>query len=335
MTVSTDLLTTAGGLKLLFQEGGVGGFRDLGDMNEPNLSNELETVEKYSSRSGRRVLVKEAVISNAYMLEFAMAWIGKQQLRLGLGGGALTKVSAGEVAITKELVGLLGLTPQGLVYPPASPAGEVVTSLDEVTSYDPETEYAVTAVTDAGAGAADVSVAGDLEARFVEGRKFTITGSTGNDGVYTVASGGAVHAGGTTTIPVEEAVADATVDGTITAGDYVLTPVERTIRRSEYSTIPSGDEVLVSYNWDAPAHTCFNPGRKPIFSGVARIVMFPSSGAQIDWDIPKAQLRAADGFEFNDEEFMDIPAVLKALDASESQPTAPFGTIRHWVVAES
>ncbi|GAB5387080.1 MAG: hypothetical protein Alpg2KO_00480 [Alphaproteobacteria bacterium] len=335
MTAITDLLTTPGGIKLLFRENGTNGFRDLGDMNEPNLGTELETVEKYSSRSGRRVLVKEQVISTAYMLEFAMAWIGKQQLRYGMQGGALSEVAAGDVVINKELIGLLGVTPQGLVYPPSDTAGETVNSLDEATTYDAETTYAVTAVTDAGAGSANFAVAGDLAAKFAEGRTFTVTDSTGNDGTYTVASGGAVHAGGTTTIPVDEAVPDSTGDGTITAGDYVLTPAERTIKRSALSTITSGDEVLVSYNWDAPAHSTFNPGRKGIFTGDARIVMFPESGAQIDWEIPKVQLRAGDGIDFNDEEFMEIPAVLKALDASETNPTAPFGTIRHWILPDA
>jgi hypothetical protein len=50
---------------------------------------------------------------------------------------------------------------------------------------------------------------------FQAGYKFTVTRSTANDGVYTVAPGGSTFVTPNTVIPVNEAVADETVDGYI------------------------------------------------------------------------------------------------------------------------
>ena len=54
---------------------------------------------------------------------------------------------------------------------------------------------------------------GDHTLEFIDGVSFTITGSTGNDGTYTVAS--STLAGGDTYIVVDETVASATADGNI------------------------------------------------------------------------------------------------------------------------
>jgi len=73
---------------------------------------------------------------------------------------------------------------------------------------------AITGVTVGGAGAGEFEVAGDLTARYLAADTLIVKGSTNNDGYYTVSAGGSTHAGGTTTIPVDEAVA-AVADGTI------------------------------------------------------------------------------------------------------------------------
>lgn len=74
--------------------------------------------------------------------------------------------------------------------------------------------HAINAVTVAGAGSAAIRVATDITSSLTVGKKIRVRGSTGNDAVYTIRSGSA-FAGGNTTINVDEAVSDATVDGTV------------------------------------------------------------------------------------------------------------------------
>jgi len=64
------------------------------------------------------------------------------------------------------------------------------------------------------AGADTFGVAGDKTSDFVDGDRFVVEGSTGNDGIYTC-NGNSTHAGGTTTITVDQDITDATVDGYI------------------------------------------------------------------------------------------------------------------------
>ena len=74
-------------------------------------------------------------------------------------------------------------------------------------------QVAITGVTVAGgAGVNFFTIATDLTTKFVKGITFVISGSTGNDGTYTVVSS---SFGAATDIVVEEAIADATVDGDI------------------------------------------------------------------------------------------------------------------------
>lgn len=76
-------------------------------------------------------------------------------------------------------------------------------------------QYAITAVVNGIAGVGSFKIAGDQTQNFHAGYRFTVVGSTGNDGVYTVKNGGSSFAAGATTIPVNEAVPDATVDGSV------------------------------------------------------------------------------------------------------------------------
>jgi hypothetical protein len=77
--------------------------------------------------------------------------------------------------------------------------------------------FAITDATIGVAGAGIFKFTSDQRTLFPIGFKFTIVGSTGNDGIWTVKSTGATYAGGKTVIPVVEAVTDATVDGRIFA----------------------------------------------------------------------------------------------------------------------
>lgn len=69
-------------------------------------------------------------------------------------------------------------------------------------------------ITDVVIGAKTFTVAGDHTGTFVAGLKFGVTGSTGNDGTFTVVSSAF---GVATVITVTETISDATVDGSITA----------------------------------------------------------------------------------------------------------------------
>ena len=90
-------------------------------------------------------------------------------------------------------------------------ASDVVCSI-----YQGEISHAVVAVTSGGAEAGNFGIAGDYSAFFTVGLFLVISGSTGNDGIYTVDAAGSAYAAGVTTIEVDEAVASAVADGTLT-----------------------------------------------------------------------------------------------------------------------
>lgn len=75
--------------------------------------------------------------------------------------------------------------------------------------------YPITVATMGVAGSGSFTIAGDHTSNFNAGFKFTVVDSTGNDATYSVKNGGSSYAGGNTTIPVNEAVVDATADGLI------------------------------------------------------------------------------------------------------------------------
>lgn len=79
---------------------------------------------------------------------------------------------------------------------------------------------AIAGVTAGVAGAASFVVSGDRLSLLIEGETLTVSGSTGNDGSYTIRTGSTYSSGSDeTTIPVAESVADATADGTLTIVD--------------------------------------------------------------------------------------------------------------------
>lgn len=77
------------------------------------------------------------------------------------------------------------------------------------------TAQAITVATIGAAGAGSFGVSGNVITQFTKGTKITVYGSTKNDGIYTVKAD-ATYGDTTTTITVEEAVVDDTVDGNIT-----------------------------------------------------------------------------------------------------------------------
>ncbi len=75
------------------------------------------------------------------------------------------------------------------------------------------------AITDVDTGTEQFVIDGDQTERFQDGDEFSVVGSTGNDGAYTVASTSYSEVGDETTITVNEDITDATVDGTIVHGE--------------------------------------------------------------------------------------------------------------------
>lgn len=67
------------------------------------------------------------------------------------------------------------------------------------------------AITGVNQGTKTFTIAEDVAFRFIDGNTFAISGSTGNDGIYTING----DATGTTSIVVDEAIPDATGDGNI------------------------------------------------------------------------------------------------------------------------
>jgi len=107
----------------------------------------------------------------------------------------------------------LGWAALGVPYPGAAGVLEQVMFRGQVASF--VSEYAITTATVGAPLLGEFEVADDQSNNFHAGYKFTITRSTGNDGVYTVLDGGSTYAAGFTTIPVNEEVFDGTADGFI------------------------------------------------------------------------------------------------------------------------
>lgn len=111
---------------------------------------------------------------------------------------ALLNPESAEVALTSSTSYILRFTASG------TPTGDV-------ELYGPVSEtYAITAVDTVGDS---FTVAGDQTESFKVGERFSVTGSTGNNGTYTVDS--AVVSGADTVITVNEDITNVTADGTI------------------------------------------------------------------------------------------------------------------------
>ncbi len=79
-------------------------------------------------------------------------------------------------------------------------------------------------ITDVLQGPKTFKFLGDATAYFLAGDSIEVTGSTGNDGTYTVAS--SLFSTGKTSVIVEEAIPDSTADGDILHGDKLAILLE-------------------------------------------------------------------------------------------------------------
>jgi hypothetical protein len=104
------------------------------------------------------------------------------------------------------------------------------------------------------AGAGYFGIPGDYSFHFVSGETFSISGSTGNDGAYTVHASGSTYVGGETRIYVTTTISDSTVDGTFVTTTGIIKPA--VAGRSEgYTEVGTVDafSTSISFTSTVPA----------------------------------------------------------------------------------
>lgn len=120
---------------------------------------------------------------------------------------------------------------------------------------------AVAAVTTGGAGAASFAMADDQTSFLNVGNKIRVEDSTGNDGKYTIRAGSS-YSGGNTTINVDEAVSDSTVDGDLTILIYgALCETEKTAEVVDRVGLGGTLEKNTGIEFMAMADICDQPGK--------------------------------------------------------------------------
>lgn len=126
--------------------------------------------------------------------------------------GATTDMAAFNTALNAQID--LGWAP--LPVGPIISGTTITQTLTKGQSGSMTPSWAITiAPTVGAAGAGAFTIAGDVTGDFHAGFRFTIVGSTGNNGTYQVKNGGATYSAPNTTIPVVQAVVSATADGEI------------------------------------------------------------------------------------------------------------------------
>jgi len=86
-------------------------------------------------------------------------------------------------------------------------------------------------------------IAGDWTGHIDLGDAVVVAGSTGNDGTYTVAT--ATYAAGTTTIEVNEAIPDATVDGSITLDEVLCYAIIAQAKDTNTGVVAVGSDAIL------------------------------------------------------------------------------------------
>lgn len=114
--------------------------------------------------------------------------------------------------------------------------------------------------------------------------------------------------------------------------DYTLDAVNSTIARKNGGAIDDGEFVMVTYNAQLPAHKSFPVLESPIINGAARLLIFPTDGQQILWEIPSCSIAPDGDFSLDDQDWMTAAMILTLLADTENSPNAPFGTLRTWNV---
>lgn len=110
--------------------------------------------------------------------------------------------------------------------------------------------------------------------------------------------------------------------------DYTFDAAANTITRVDTGSITDGEQVKVTYQWDAPSHSTVGPMTSSTIEGQARLLIQPTGGRSLIWTIPKAELRPNGSLSINDEEWMAQGMQLTVLSDTDNNPSAPFGTLR-------
>lgn len=208
----------------------------------------------------------------------------------------------------------------------------------------------------------EFTVAGDQTATILAGQKIRVTGSTGNDGLYTVVS--ATLAGPDTEIVVEEVVADATADGDISLdygvyqqfGNIVTGSFTSDITFLDHFSAKTGtrtkdrslvQEIAVTVNLtvDEPTPELMNlfmlggaitgagpkvfaPYMKTERTGAGKLFAVSDTGNEFYWDIPRCTVKPDGEFAYNDQDWSQYSFVVEILSDTRF-PANPYGRIYH------
>lgn len=211
-----------------------------------------EYLSQYSIKSFR-------MSDGAFLSSFgAPSWIkgicvGKDEFIYTLEGTTVKKrhpVSL-NVITTMPLTGTnfqgLTLDEDGLIY-----VNRTDTSPDKIEKYRMHPLYDIIAVQSGGAGMCSFSIAGDHTAEFTAGNPIIISGSTGNNGTYTITMSS--YGSGKTWIPVDEAVPSPVADGQLRDGRaYLQASIDSPIANMGFSDLAvMGDHVYSGAYYDYP-----------------------------------------------------------------------------------
>lgn len=104
------------------------------------------------------------------------------------------------------------------------------------------------------------------------------------------------------------------------------------VRRIDTGTIPAGDFVSVSYEYDIRAHKRIAPSTKLEFIGQGLFFGVSDTGNEFIRSFNRIQLEADGSFSYNDEDWSQFQLIMRVLDDSSATPSAPFGVLEHYGV---
>ncbi len=143
-------------------------------------------------------------------------WVTEVASQGGGGGGGVTEITSTDMSVT--ITDPTGPTVDLSVSGGSQPVG-ALSSKEFLFTEEATAENVTFPITAADTGGQVFTVAGDHVGDFFGSASFTVVGSTGNDGLYTVSS--VTLDAGNTLVGVSETVADDTADGDITFGRYI------------------------------------------------------------------------------------------------------------------
>ena len=115
--------------------------------------------------------------------------------------------------------------------------------------------------------------------------------------------------------------------------DYIVDPgqvsaaglLEGRIGRIADGDITDGEQCTVSYTYKTWSSLRFSVANAEYQRGAARLQFRPSRGLQWNYVIPLCQLKPNGKLTFDDKKPMELPMILEVVDASATNPDAPYG----------